>query len=75
MPIVLTSDQQTVVRQLAATGQYAGEGQVLDEALELLRQRDDLRSRLSAGIDQLDRGERIPIEEVMDGIRDRMPRS
>ena len=70
MSMTLTSDQQCVVRQLAASGQYTGEGQVLDEALELLRQRDDLRARLRVGIDQLDRGERLPIAEVILGSPD-----
>ena len=74
MSMALTSDQQSVVRQLAASGQYAGEGQVLDEALELLRQRDDLRTRLRVGIDQLDRGERLPMAEVIAEIRERKPR-
>ena len=61
MSMTLTSDQQSVVSQLAASGRYSDEGQVVDEALELLRQRDDLRARLGVGIDQLDRGERLPI--------------
>lgn len=68
MSIGLTPQQQTLVDALAASGRYAGEHQVLDEALELLRQRDDLRERLQAGIDQLDRGER-PMEDVFAGIR------
>ena len=71
MSVTLTADQQSVVRQLAASGRYSDEGQVLDEALELLRQRDDLRARLGVGIDQLDRGERLPIAEVLTGVRDR----
>lgn len=74
MSMALTSDQECVVQQLAASGQYEGGHQVLDEALELLRQRDDLRARLLVGIHQLDRGERLPIAEVMAEIRERTPR-
>lgn len=69
MSIGLTPQQQTVVDALAASGRYAGEHQVLDEALELLRQRDDLRERLQEGIDQLNRGERRPMEDVFAEIR------
>ena len=36
MSVGLTPQQQTVVDALAASGRYAGEHQVLDEALELL---------------------------------------
>lgn len=75
MSMVLTSDQQSVIRQLAASGQYAGEEQVLNEALELLRQRDDLRNRLRVGIDQLNRGDRLPIAEVISEVRERKPNS
>lgn len=69
MTIGLTTQQQTVVEALAASGRYAGERQVLDEALELLRQRDDLRERLRSGIDQLDQGTRRPLEDVLCEIR------
>ena len=69
MSIGLTPQQQTVVETLTASGRYDGERQVLDEALELLRQRDDLRERLQEGIDQLDRGERRPMEDVIAEIR------
>ncbi len=69
MTIGLTTQQQTVVEALAASGRYAGERQVLDEALELLRQRDDLRERLRSGIDQLDQGIRRPLEDVLSEIR------
>ena len=69
MSIGLTPQQQTVVESLTASGCYDGERQVLDEALELLRQRDDLRERLRQGIDQLDRGERRPMEQAFAEIR------
>lgn len=69
MSVGLTPQQQTVVDALAASGRYAGEHQVLDEALELLRQRDDLRERLQEGVDPLDRGERRPMADVFADIR------
>ena len=69
MSVGLTPQQQTVVDALAASGRYAGGHHVLDEALELLRQRDDLRERLQEGIDPLDRGERRPMGDVFAEIR------
>lgn len=65
----LTPQQQSVLDILQATGRYADEQQVLDEALELLRQRDDLREKLQVGLDQLDRGERHAMQDVMAEIR------
>lgn len=69
MATQLTPQQQSVLDILQATGRYADEQQVLDEALELLRQRDDLREKLQVGLDQLDRGERHAMQDVMAEIR------
>lgn len=69
MSSVLSRQQQAVVHLLTASGRYADEQQVLDEALELLRQRDDLRERLQVGIAQLDTGERVPLDEAISELR------
>ena len=69
MPTDLTSQQQSIVDSLASSGRYSGDVQVLDEALELLRQRDDLRERLKIGIDQLDQGDRHSLDDVFAAIR------
>jgi len=69
MPTDLTSQQQSIVDALASSGRYSGDVQVLDEALELLKQRDDLRERLKTGTDQLNRGDRHSIEDVFAAIR------
>lgn len=69
MPTDLTSQQQSIVDALASSGRYSGDVQVLDEALELLKQRDGLREQLKIGIDQLDQGERHAIDDVFASIR------
>lgn len=70
MPTDLTSQQQSIVDALASSGRYSGDVQVLDEALELLKQRDDLRERLKIGTDQLDQGDRRTIDDVFTAIRE-----
>lgn len=69
MATQLTPQQQSLLNSLQATGRYADETQVLDEALELLRQRDDLREKLQVGIDQLNHGHRHSMHDVMEEIR------
>ena len=69
MPTDLTSQQQSIVDALASSGRYSGDAQVLDEALELLKQRDGLRELLKIGTDQLDHGERHAIDDVFAAIR------
>lgn len=52
------------IQDALADGAYETRGQLIDEALELLKRRADVRQKIQAGIDQLDRGEGIPAEEV-----------
>ena len=58
---------QTAIRR----GDYRDRGQVLDEAMELLRKRDDLRRDIQQGIGELDRGEGIEGEEVLRELEDK----
>ena len=69
MATEITPEQQQLVDRLLADGQYASENAVMDEALQLLRQRDELRSRLQVGIEQLDVGKRTPAKEAIAGLR------
>jgi Arc/MetJ-type ribon-helix-helix transcriptional regulator len=65
----LTPHQQAVVDALVSSGRFSNERQVLDEALELLKQRDELRAMLEIGVAQLDRGERHTADSVFSELR------
>lgn len=69
MVSALTCHQQAVVDALVSSGRFSNEREVLDEALELLRQRDELRPMLQLGVEQLDRGERHTAESVFSELR------
>jgi Arc/MetJ-type ribon-helix-helix transcriptional regulator len=58
---------------LVSSRQYASEQAVLDEALELLQQRDSLRGMLQEGIDELDAGKRVPATNALDHLRSGLP--
>jgi antitoxin ParD1/3/4 len=72
MSTTITPELEQIVQSLVATGDYRNEKEILTEALELLRRRDELRAEIQIGIDELDRGERIPAREVFDELRQRV---
>jgi antitoxin ParD1/3/4 len=60
MTISLSKEQEQLIKQQLATGQFASEGEVLNEALSLLQRRGEalqkLRAEIQAGLDDLDAG-------------------
>ena len=70
MEVVLSPDLQEFVDELIATGRFASPGEVVREALDLLRTREELtpqemewlRREIAVGIDQLNRGEGIELK-------------
>jgi Arc/MetJ-type ribon-helix-helix transcriptional regulator len=71
MGIELTPEVQNLVQGIYSRGQYASEAEVLSTALQLLKQRDQLRMELRQGIEELDRGERLPAQDVFAELRQR----
>ena len=57
MGIDISAEHQNFVRQELASGHFASERELIAEALELLRARQDVLGKLKQGIAQLDRGE------------------
>jgi antitoxin ParD1/3/4 len=62
MEIVLTPEHQKLLQERLDSGRYSGPSEVVEEALELLRQREEAsieeeRRLVQAGIDQIERGE------------------
>jgi antitoxin ParD1/3/4 len=70
MDITLTPELEHLVQDKVASGLYASESEVVREALRLLKNRDelkllaveDLRREIQRGLDQLDRGESVPLD-------------
>ena len=70
--ITLTPEQEKLVDQAVETGAYASSGDVLNQALELLRAQDEwlaenrvsIDARIQDAIAQLDRGEGISSDEL-----------
>ena len=82
MNVSLTPELQEFVARKVRGGLYKSASEVVREALRLLRERDhatetelaDLRRDIQTGLNQLDRGEGIPGDEVLDEIRGIKPR-
>jgi len=74
MVLEITPDLEEMVQSISRGGQYDSESAIIREALSLLRQRDQLRRDIQEGIAELDRGERIPGEEVFRGLEEKMVR-
>jgi len=70
MAILITPDVEQLVHGIYAGGQYASEADVLAAALQLLQQRDRLRSELQIGCDELNRGERLDGVQVFSELRE-----
>ena len=71
MNVSLTPALEKAVQKRVASGRYGSASEVVREALRLLEQRDrldqarlrDLRASLDVGIQQLDRGEGLTLDE------------
>jgi putative addiction module CopG family antidote len=70
MPITLTPEQEELVKQKVASGQFASANDVLDVALRLFQAQyhedplslEELRHEISIGLDQEARGEYGPLD-------------
>ncbi len=60
----LSPENRRYIEELIQAGYYADESTALDEAVMLLRKRNDLRAEVLEGIQQADRGELLPADAV-----------
>ncbi len=82
MNVSLTRELEEYISRKIDSGLYKSASEVVREALRLLRQRDqpdrgaleELHREIQTGLDQLDRGEGIPGEQVLAEIRGRARR-
>ena len=72
MAIQLNSEQEHRIVEALRSGAYQGPGEVIDRALEILREQDEwlaanrpeIEAKISQGLQELDRGEGIPEDEL-----------
>jgi antitoxin ParD1/3/4 len=71
MNIAITPEIERLVHGIFAGGGYATESEVVAAALQLLQQRNNLRTYLKQGAAELDRGERLDGDDVFSELRRR----
>lgn len=71
MNISIPSDLNAFVQHLVSTGKFCNETEVVEEALRLLRQREELMADVEAGIRQAENGEMLDGEQVFGRLEDK----
>ncbi len=79
MHVSLTPHLEELVRDKVKSGLYNSSSEVVREALRLMEERDrlrdirleELRKEIQTGVDQIERGEVTPGEEVFRQLRER----
>ncbi|NET52531.1 MAG: type II toxin-antitoxin system ParD family antitoxin [Merismopedia sp. SIO2A8] len=80
MNITLRPEQEKLIKAKVDSGQYTTADEVIAEALQLLEQRDrqyqkwleETRQKVSVGLAQLDRGEGIDVQTVINHLKERV---
>lgn len=67
----LSPENQQYLNSAVASGAYPSAVVALDEAVLLLRRRDETRKKLEAAVLQAECGELIPAEQVFDRLEER----
>jgi Arc/MetJ-type ribon-helix-helix transcriptional regulator len=71
MDVQITPEVAQLVHGIFAAGQYANESDVVDAAVRLLHQRQQLQNDLLQGCRELDDGQRINADDVFATLRRR----
>ncbi len=71
MKIELPADAVQFVEGLVASGQYKSANEVVAEGVRLLMSRQQLRTEIQKGVDELDAGEGIDGDVVFGELRER----
>jgi antitoxin ParD1/3/4 len=81
--VSLTPELELLIEERVRSGRYTSASEVVREALRLLQDRDELRrlrmdqlrAKVAAGLDSLDRGEGVDGDAVIDDILTDDPRT
>lgn len=67
MKVVLPPELEAFVHDKVKSGEFATAAEALAEGVRLLKERDELRHEISAGLEQADRGEFVEFtaEDIM----------
>jgi Arc/MetJ-type ribon-helix-helix transcriptional regulator len=71
MSAELSAQSEQYLRQAVQSGVYPDRTTAIDEAVELLKRRDQLRNDVRAGIEQADRRELLAAEDVFRRLEQR----
>jgi antitoxin ParD1/3/4 len=69
--ISVPSEYEPFIQRELAAGNYASPDELVADALSQFQQERELREKIRAGIEQLDRGERIDSDVVFNELRAR----
>lgn len=56
MSTSISPENEQFLQRAVADGRFADQGQALDAAIQLLRNREELRAAINRGVEQLDQG-------------------
>lgn len=79
MSIILTQEQEQFIRDQMARGRFQSPEELLDQAFKLLEEKyqeyeswiEGVRQQVDEAAEELDRGEGIPLETVMEQLQDK----
>jgi hypothetical protein len=73
----LSPENEQFLEHAVSVGMYHDLGEALDKAVELLRRRDELVRDVNAGIEQLERGERLSFDvtDIKRAVRNGLDKS
>jgi predicted transcriptional regulator len=71
MSIEISAENERYLQQLVERGVYRDCAAAMDDAIGLLRRRDQLRDEIRAGIAQADRGELLDADAVFERLLER----
>ena len=75
MNVSLTPQLEDIIKRKVASGMYGNASEVVREALRLMEERDryqELRAEVTAGFEQIERGDTVPLnmESIKQGVRE-----
>ena len=67
----ISNDNSQYLDDAVQKGTYSDRSEALNQAVDLLKKRDQLRAEVQAGSDQADLGDLLPADKVFDRLEER----